>query len=797
MDSSPVVEALTRALRDHGRLLAEHPERVRALLSDVLGAQARALRAEIDLVVVASEEDVPRQLLASGGARSEATIDEAVRTLEARGLTTTAATFATIAWASALGVQLSDSLAAEADPISMGQTSTRPTSPGPTSTGVTSTGQTSTGATFPGQGPSGNSATGEAASSGWVAATDPALPRGSSSGTSQGSGGVLHPADVTDLAGSASPAAGKRADDADSPSPKSVTPSSARNWTSRAHLTARGARTGLVAAGVVAALVGGVLGLQALWPNDSGADTGTAEAVVRRDATLRLLSTETLAWDPLATTDAGLRLFMNRALYRGLVAFAPTEGDRPSTLVPDLATSTGDTNDGGRTWAFTLTDGPLWENGDPVTCADAKVGLERAFAGAKFFGYAYEAAVLVDVPKNAEGLPTFAGGTAGRAEFDKAVTCQGKTLTIRLRTPNLDFPRYAALPELAPFKAASPQFLGTRSLANGPYQLDVTTSTATVGRLVRNARWSASNDRLRQASPHRIEVTGSLEANVVTERLQADAGDDKDAASLSPLPVAAAIGFKDSPDRTQVAPSGLDEVLVVNLSSPAMAKPAVREAVSWSTDREAYVASYGGSAVRVPLYSLAGPHRNSADRKGDPAVAKTRLEQAGQDVTLRVAYRSEAGTDIAMAALAHSWEAAGFTVTLKPFKGTVGEYYLHLQDTMRKNVYDLVRMNAVQSLDPLVNVSSYDSRTNGVWLSAGFKDLAVNAAIDVARTSTDAAQRAKAWDKVHSLATNGVVVVPVASRVSLFGHGSQVRGARTLIEFSGALDTISISLTTS
>ena len=35
----------------------------------------------------------------------------------------------------------------------------------------------------------------------------------------------------------------------------------------------------------------------------------------------------------------------------------------PTKLVPDLATDTGTTSDGGKTWKFTLKDGVKWQDG--------------------------------------------------------------------------------------------------------------------------------------------------------------------------------------------------------------------------------------------------------------------------------------------------------------------------------------------------------------------------------------------------------------------------------------------------
>jgi hypothetical protein len=111
-DPQSVPEALDRAVRDLGRRLGENPDRVRAVLSDALGSQARAHRAEIDAVVVATEEGIPATLVdrselvptqtdvAEGDQRLLARLGE-------RGLNPDAAAFALGTWASALGATTS------------------------------------------------------------------------------------------------------------------------------------------------------------------------------------------------------------------------------------------------------------------------------------------------------------------------------------------------------------------------------------------------------------------------------------------------------------------------------------------------------------------------------------------------------------------------------------------------------------------------------------------------------------------------------------------------------------------
>ncbi|YCK40060.1 ABC transporter substrate-binding protein [Actinomadura sp. ATCC 39365] len=68
-----------------------------------------------------------------------------------------------------------------------------------------------------------------------------------------------------------------------------------------------------------------------------------------------------------------------RWVHRGLTSWR-TLPDKDTVLVPDLATDTGKTDDGGKTWTFTLKEGLKFSDGSPITAQDVKYGIERSFA---------------------------------------------------------------------------------------------------------------------------------------------------------------------------------------------------------------------------------------------------------------------------------------------------------------------------------------------------------------------------------------------------------------------------------
>ncbi len=104
-----VARALAQAVLEGGRSLAREPRRVQGMMNDVLGAESRTRRAEVDAVVLAAEEAIPEDMLAG-----RIDTDEAMERLHGRGLDDGVAGFAVDVWRYALGM-----LAAGSEPPSL------------------------------------------------------------------------------------------------------------------------------------------------------------------------------------------------------------------------------------------------------------------------------------------------------------------------------------------------------------------------------------------------------------------------------------------------------------------------------------------------------------------------------------------------------------------------------------------------------------------------------------------------------------------------------------------------------
>ncbi|MEP7228553.1 MAG: ABC transporter substrate-binding protein, partial [Gemmatimonadales bacterium] len=143
--------------------------------------------------------------------------------------------------------------------------------------------------------------------------------------------------------------------------------------------------------------------------------------------------------------------FFGATWMRALVAYTVSSDDVESAkLVADLATDTGTPNAEATSWQFTLRDGITWQDGAEITCEDVKYGVSRTFANDVISEGPTYAIQYLDVPANpitdeADPKSVFLSAyygpydKTGQELFDKAVVCDGKTITFNLSGPHPDF----------------------------------------------------------------------------------------------------------------------------------------------------------------------------------------------------------------------------------------------------------------------------------------------------------------------------------------------------------------------
>ena len=562
-------------------------------------------------------------------------------------------------------------------------------------------------------------------------------------------------------------------------------------------------------------LAGGLVLVTALatacTPRAGGRSEGTA-AAPRGELTVLSLG-PVATWDPQRMSISPDVAFAGRVFLRTLTAFPPgRDAAAQRSVVGDLATGPGTPDKDHKVWTYRLRDGVRWQDGSPLTCEDVRYGVSRSFAEPMASeGLNYPAAYL-DLPRKADGTPAYAGPWAkdakGQAAYDKAVTCQGPTITFHLAAPVVEFDQVVTSPAFAPVKKdqdKGPKGGTYAVFSSGPYQLKGDWDPSSGGTFVRNPKWDKASDPIRKGLPDTIRYVEGTESQTAVQQVLADDPEHRQTVTLDPAPPALQQSIlSDSGLRARsINPSSqFVDYLAPNVAKGVMRDQRVRRALALATNREGYVTALGGESAADVAYGLIGPalpgHTDAdptgAGRSGDPAAARAALQQAGLTlpVRIRVAYRSTPTADKAMAALTNGWEDAGFAVTLQPIEK---DYFTAIGAPGRQDQTDVFWANWAASWPSASTVIPplFDSRLNLLASSSGrdygrFADDKVNAEITRIGTLTDADQRAAAWARLDAgLAQRGAFVA-LAQRRSLYVAGSRVTGFAANEALGGFVD---------
>ncbi len=507
--------------------------------------------------------------------------------------------------------------------------------------------------------------------------------------------------------------------------------------------------------------------------------------------------------------------YLGNLVYRSWVVFptGATDTTEGSTPIADLATDVGQSNEDATEWSFTLKDGPVWQDGQPITCEDFKYGVSRTFASDVITGGPNYIIGYLDVPEDADGAPVYKGPYTGQgqAEFDKAVTCDGNTITYRFRKPWPDFPlAIAALRSFDPYRADQDKGDKSKFLAfsSGPYQLDGEWNEDTGGTFVRNPNWDGAEDTNREANPDSFVFQIGIEPEVIVDRLIANQGDDQNAVTsrnVTPAQYPQITG--EVADRAVNLQSPFSNYLVPNFNRVTNIK--VRQALAAATNRGAYVGALGGDNASAPSLSIVNPatpgyvaNPNFGEPEGgDIDSAKSLLEESGESLPYPIKLTYPIGSDAfdkAMAALKATYDEAGFDVTLDGLDPS-GPYY----DTIQKPGSDSDLIWAGWGADwPSVSTvipPLFDSRIN-LSKESNAQDYGnydsddVNAAMDAASAETDLDTANQMWSDVDNMLAEDVAYIPLDISQFYFLHGSNIENYVNSVSSSGYPDLGVISV---
>lgn len=529
--------------------------------------------------------------------------------------------------------------------------------------------------------------------------------------------------------------------------------------------------------GVVA--VTAALALAACNANPSGTASAGPTGAVTKGGTLTILTASTnLNLDPaksqnLATTTLGLVL-------RRLTTWDIQPG-KPATVVPDLATTTGTSSDGGKTWTYQLKDGLKYADGTPITAQDVKYGVERSFAPELSGGLGYHKGLLV-------GGDAYKGPYTG-GDLASIATPDSRTIVFHLNKSYGDWPWIVSTPAFAPVPKAKddPQKYGNDPVASGPYQVDVN-QQGSVLRLKRNPYWDAKTDSVRTAGPDQIVFQLGQDTTVQAQRLIADSGKDKDAFGAGFVPPAQLVQIEQNPtakSRLVTSDSGALEFLALNTTRGALSDLRVRQAVEYAVDKKSVQVAAGGPiggdlATTLITPGIAGRvdyDLYPAGPDGDVAKAKQLLAASGHATGLKLTLLVQ-DDDLNLAyaqAVQQGLQRAGITVTIKSededawtadATGDKGDYDLTIGDWQP----DFPSANG--NIEPLFGSSEIGG---GGFNLSRYSQSQADGLIQQATGETDPAKAQALWAQADKRIMQDAPVVPLLYTKNSFLHGSDVQ----------------------
>ncbi len=530
------------------------------------------------------------------------------------------------------------------------------------------------------------------------------------------------------------------------------------------------------AVAVAAALA---LAVTACNANDKSTPSGGGTAAAEAGGTLHILGTaKEISLDPAKSQNLGTSTI--HLVLRGLTSWK-TSPDKPAELVPDLATDAGQVSDAGKTWTYKLKPGLKYADGSPIVAADIKYGVERSFAAELSGGLGYHKSLLA-------GAEKYTGPYKG-GELASIETPDETTIVFKLNKPFGDWPWIVSMPAFSPVPKKAdtdPAHYGEKPVASGPYQVKSYAPGSKL-ELERNPSWDKATDPARTGLPDAIVFDMGLQADVVNQRLIADSGDDKSAATTGTSVPAALIptvtGNPAVKARVATSPSGALQYLAMNNKRPALSNPEVRKAIQFAVDKQAVQVAEGGpefggeiatTLITPGIEGFTKFDLYPAPPQGDPEKAKSMLAAAGASKLNLVLAADNAQLGVAQA-IQQGLAKAGITVQLKPLDADA----LTDVQTGPKGDYDLTVSSwlpdfpsAIGNIQPLFASSEIG---NGGYNMSRYSNPTVDAAIAAATGESDRAKAAGMWAALDKQIMGDSPMVPLIYARNAFLHGSKVQ----------------------
>jgi peptide/nickel transport system substrate-binding protein len=462
------------------------------------------------------------------------------------------------------------------------------------------------------------------------------------------------------------------------------------------------------------------------------------------------------------------------------------------TVVGDIATDSGQTTDGGKTWKFTLKDGIKDEDGNVITSADVRHSVERLYSKVIFDGPSFLQTWLSGDDYR-KALPD--GPYTGKHLPDSVLeTPDAKTVIFKFDQPRPDLPQALAMAGYAivPAKQDTKEKYDKAPKALGPYKIAEYKAGKSL-KLVRNTHWDPKTDAVRHQYPDGYNFTNTIDVSSQTKRLIADQGEAKNAIqftdSVETTLVRDVVTKPEVNKRTIKGYQPYVWQLTFNLDKLKDKK--VRDAITYAIPNERMIQADGGKYGGEVAGGLFAPTLPGHDPNYDPFGKKTKpngdLEKAKQllkeagvkpGTKLTYAYANTARGQAQSQIIKTTLNSIGFNVQAKEIE----RKSFYEQIGKLDNPYDLYMTGWGQdwSSPSTVVTPVYDGTliADGASNYSHINDPKVNALIKEA-LKLQPEQAAAKWEEAHKRIVeeiNPAAPVYYSKQLQLFG--SNVGGAR-------------------